>query len=333
MNHNKVDRRNFISKAFLSGIALMTTPGYISCSKADHQPPLVKEKALLGRTGIEIPRISVGLGSRFCSIDSEEQSLQILNYALDQGLFAWDTAFSYRNNSNMVISEERVGKVLKTRRKEVFITTKFGSRIPDTLMQNIEESLKRLQIDCFDNIMIHGVTNMNDVNDLSKKGGIIELFERLRSEGVTRFIGFSSHSNATAIEGILRKGDFDTMLMALNQYGGDDYLREELIPKAVEKGIGVLLMKAVRPKETTNLNAEDLIRFALSIDGAAGVVVGMDSREVVESNVRILKNQTPLTKQQKIDILSGLIPHFSNKDIEWRQEGYRDGNWNNIYSI
>src|SRR5512145_126019 len=65
--------------------------------------------AILGKTGVRIPRVAIGLGSRFCTIRKEEEATELLNYALDNGLYYWDTAHIYENTELGVISEVRLG--------------------------------------------------------------------------------------------------------------------------------------------------------------------------------------------------------------------------------
>ena len=64
-----------------------------------------------GKTGLRIPRIILGLGSRFCTVADPEDSDRLLNHALDNGLFVWDTAAIYEDKKLKVVSEERVGRV------------------------------------------------------------------------------------------------------------------------------------------------------------------------------------------------------------------------------
>lgn len=51
----------------------------------------------LGKTGVIIPKMVLGLGSRFCHIDEDEEAYEMLNYALDNGFYYWDTAHAYDN--------------------------------------------------------------------------------------------------------------------------------------------------------------------------------------------------------------------------------------------
>jgi hypothetical protein len=101
--------------------------------------------AILGKTGVAVPRIGIGLGSRYCAVASEDKALEILQAALDNGFYYWDTAYNYTNKS--IVSEERLGRVLESRRKEVFLATKFEERTYDGVMRQLEGSLKRLRTD------------------------------------------------------------------------------------------------------------------------------------------------------------------------------------------
>ena len=145
---------------------------------------------VLGKTGGRVPHIALGLGNRFCEIDNPEESDKLLGYALDNGLYYWDTVHIYENTKNGVISEERIGRILKYRRAEVFISTKVTSREPGEAMKQIEGSLKRLQTDHLDILKIHNIKNMDDVDKVSEKGNLIDIFSRMKEEGVARFIGF-----------------------------------------------------------------------------------------------------------------------------------------------
>lgn len=326
MRKQALSRRDFIQKTLAAGVALTGLSSFQSCTGYDAKGlPTVP----FGKTGIRIPRITIGLGSRYCSVADEDSGLEIINYALDNGIFYWDTANGYMDRRTNVVSEERIGKVLKGRRDEVFLSTKVASRDYDEAMRQVETSLERLQTDHFDNLMIHSVGSVEDVDNITKKGGVIDLVNRLKEEKVTRFIGFSGHSEAEALRLMVERGNFDTVLMALNQYNNYSQDRQELvIPAAREKGLGILLMKVIRPKETVaGLSSAELIRFALSLDGADGLVLGMESIEVVKNNLELMRTFSPMTEAEKAAFASNLSPYFRGKDLEWSLPGYRDGHW------
>lgn len=335
MKNTNFSRRKFIKGTLSTGL-LAAGSGMLSsfagrAGKDDH--PVYNAKglptAMLGVTGVRIPRIAMGLGSRFCTIRTSEESQQLLNYALDNGLYYWDTAHIYENTDLKVISEERIGEVLKYRRKEIFLSTKVTSRDPDEAMRQIEGSLKRLNTGHLDMLKIHDVQSVADVEKLSEKGNLIDMLMKLKEQGVTRFIGFSGHSEALAMKQMADKGVFDSMLMAMNHWGGNVAKRQELvIPAAKSKQMGVMLMKVVRPRETVKeLVPADLVRYALSLQGPDGIVLGMDNLEVVKSNLDILRNFSPLSDDRIKELAQQLTPFYRHENLPWMRAGYRDGGW------
>jgi aryl-alcohol dehydrogenase-like predicted oxidoreductase len=321
-------RRDFIKGTISAGAVLAGAGMFVSCKQYDAKGlPAV----ILGKTGVRIPRIALGLGSRFCNIDKEDEALNMLTFALDNGLYYWDTAHIYENKKNGVISEERIGKIVKSRRDEIFLSTKVTSRDPDEAMHQIEKSLKRLQTDYVDILNIHSIESQDDINEMSQKGHLIDIVQKMKEEGVARFIGFSGHGDAGAMAAMAKRGEFDSMLIAMNHWGwkNNPQQRTELaVPAALEKGMGVMLMKAVRPRETVvNVKIPELIKFSLSIPGSHGVVVGVDSLEVVKSNLEILRNFTLMADEEMKKLAIILHPFFKGKNLPWMQQNYRDGNW------
>ena len=286
---------------------------------------------ILGKTGVRIPRIAVGLGSRFCNLEKDEDAFKVLNHALDNGLYYWDTACDYENKKLGFTSEGRIGEVLKTRRKEVFICTKVDSRDPDEAKRQIERSLKRLQTDHLDILKIHDVKSVEDVAKVSEKGNLIDIVHQMKEQGVARFIGFSGHANAEALKSMADRGDFDTMLMALNHYNQskNPQPRQALVlPAAKAKGLGVMVMKTVRPRENIkNLDPNELVRYALSLSGPDGILLGMESVAVIDSNLKTLRTFKPLEEQRMKELALDLSPFYRHENLPWMKFGYRDGKW------
>jgi hypothetical protein len=281
--------------------------------------------AKLGRTGVEVPRIGLGLGSRFCAVQSEDRAIEILEAGLDHGFYYWDTAYNYRNRD--IISEERLGKVLERRRKEVFLATKFEERSHDGVMRQFEESLKRLRTDRLDLYQVHLVESLADLDALGAKGGALDALRKLRDQKATRFIGFTGHLDAAAMAEAARRHDFDTMLIALNHYEerkGD--FEGGAIPAAAARGVGIMIIKSIRPRETVpGLAAEELIRYALSLPHVHAAVVGTDSVEVVQKNAALLRNFRPLPPEEMKRLAVKLEPFFAGNRLPWMRAGYRDG--------
>ena len=348
MGNDNFSRRKFIKGSIGAGLLVAGSGLLPSCNifrMSSTSKSAYDAKGLVtvpfGKTGVHVPRIVCGLGSRFCHIDSDEDAQRLLHFTLDNGLYYWDTAFAYDNtigappgktkNPRVISSEERLGPVVAARRKEIFLSTKVTSRDPKEAMRQIETSLKRLQTDHLDQLMIHDVQSMDDVDKLSEKGNLIDILHRLKEQGLTRFIGFSGHTEAAAMKAMSERGGFDTMLIAMNHWRMDNnpQKRQELaIPAANAKGMGVILMKVVRPRESiTTLKASDLINYALSLKGPDVIVLGLDSLEVVKSNLEILRNFKPMKEAKMLEMAQQLTPFFNHETLPWMLPGYSDGNW------
>jgi hypothetical protein len=333
---NKFTRRKFFEKTLGAGVIIAGAKS--SFTGLTHVDPSVKDAysqydakglptSVLGKTGIVIPRIAVGLGSRFLNIASLDEAIEMCHFALDNGLYYWDTAHNYVNESTGAVSEERLGHIVKDRRKEIFLSSKIEERDPEKARIQIESSLRRLQTDHLDMLKIHSVESPEDVNIICKTGGVLDVISAMKEQGITRFIGFSGHGNAMALKSMVDTGRFDSMLFAMNHYGEyADRRQETLIPAAKQKGMGVMLMKTIRPKETIkDIDTRELVRFALSLEGPDGIIVGMDSKKVVESNLNLLRNFKPMNSDEKLKYSVILLPYFRHENLEWMRKGYHDG--------
>jgi predicted aldo/keto reductase-like oxidoreductase len=336
-----MERRDFFKTTVGTGLALAGVNLLVSgCTSgnAGQYDPKGLPTTMFGNTGVRIPRIVLGLGSRFCHVESDQEAYDILSFALDNGLYYWDTAHTYDNTialppgkdkpTKLVVSEERIGEVLKTRRKEIFLSTKIQAREPSEAMKQLELSLKRLNTDRLDMLKIHSVNSIDDVNQMSQKGHLIDILMRMKEEKVTRFIGFSCHADPEAAKEMTNRAPFDSMLIGMNHYPPVANRHEIATATAKEKKMGFLLMKAVRPRETVvGLQATDLIKYALSLDGPDALALGMDSIQVVKSNIEILRNfqKMPLARMQELTVQ--LAPFYRHENLPWMQQDYQDGHW------
>jgi predicted aldo/keto reductase-like oxidoreductase len=327
MESKKISRREFIKITSATTAALAIEPNLIHAFESDRFNPKSLPTRILGNTGVQIPLVALGTGSRFCSIDDEEEAQSILTYALDNGFYYWDTAHDYTRDS--IISEERLGQILKNRRKEVFISTKCSARDPEDTKRHIEESLTRLQTDHVDILKVHAVEDLDDLKDITKKGGLYDVLLSMKEQGITKFIGFSGHSSDTAMAKAATDYNFDTMLVALNHYSNDgDKFEEKAVLAAAKKGMGVMVMKVIRPRETVaGISAINLIKYALSLNHVNGVVIGTDSMKVLKENIELVRTFKPLNKERMDEIRMSLSPFYKNKNLEWMYHKYHDGLW------
>jgi predicted aldo/keto reductase-like oxidoreductase len=331
MNKNSVGRRDFLKTCLAATAAVGGLVPKTSLASAEKGASDASYDAkglptrILGRTGVAVPIIGFGGGSRFCRIEDPEKSVEVITHALDHGLYYWDTANQYGGKDFK--SEERYGLVLKNRRREVFLATKVGERTYDGAMRQLEESLKRLQTDHLDIYQVHSVESPADVEAIGAKGGILEALRKLREQKVTRFIGFSGHADAEAMTALINRFDFDTMLIALNHYAerkGD--FEKGAIPAAAAKNMGIMAIKVIRPQETVaGVKPDELIRYALSLEHLHSAVIGHDSLDVLKKNIELVKNFQKMSAAEMQDMRMRLEPFFAGSRLPWMQPGYTDG--------
>jgi len=321
----RITRREFVqtTAAAAATVALAPAAGCALISPYDSKGlPTVK----LGKTGAVVPILGFGCGSRWMSVQNDDKALEILESAFNQGLYYWDTAASYGNEQ--ISSEERVGMILKERREKVFLVSKTEERDADQAMKSVERSLERLQTDHIDLLHMHAVSSVEDAELLGEKGQVLEVLHKLKSEGVIRNIGFTGHASAEGMLRAVELYDCDVMMMALNHQSTDGTQKfEELpAPRAMKKGMGVVAMKVIRPRETINgLAASDLVRYALSLKDFHMANIGMDSMEVLKSNLEIISKFTPLDGPKMDELRLALQPFYKGQNLEWMQPAYLDG--------
>jgi len=323
----KISRRKFVqtTAAAAATVAIAPVTGCATPSPYDAKGlPTVR----LGRTGATVPRMGFGCGSRWMAVPDNDKALEILETAFNQGMYYWDTAASYGNDK--ISSEERIGKILKERREKVFLTSKTGDREGDLAKKSVERSLKRLQTDHIDLLYVHALESVEDAELLGEKGKVLEVLEQFKSEGVVKNIGFSGHASAAGMRRAVELYNFDVMMMALNHQSADGAEDFEGLPAplARQKGMGVVAMKVIRPRETVNgLVADDLVRYALTLEDFHLANIGMDSMEVLHSNLGVLQNFTPLGEEKMKEVRLALQPFYRDTRLAWMQSTYRDG-WN-----
>lgn len=123
---------------------------------------------------------------------SESEAIQLVEKTFDFGINFFDTAPNYGHGSG----EERLGKALKGKdRSQIVINTKFGHTHTGTLnfssdyiRESLEGSLKRLQVDYVDSLIIHNPPS--EYLD-GHKNDHYEVLERLIEEGKIKAYGAS----------------------------------------------------------------------------------------------------------------------------------------------
>ena len=268
-----LDRRKFLA-ASISGVVTAGLTGLSphdaigqdsSKSQDDAKKDIIYRQ--LGKTGMKIPIVSMGVGA--------VAHPELIQAAYEKGIRHFDTAANYQYGRN----EQMVGNVIQKLgvRDEVVIATKgFIPRQrqalkPENAKQQIESlmdgSLKRLKTDYVDILYLHDVSNPLEVNDPM----LIEGLHYLKEKKKVRAIGISTHANmADVIEEAVDGGNYDVVLTAINFTMADDERLLKAIENAASKGIGFVAMKTLaggsrwpNPESRHNYSNSTIIKAAM----------------------------------------------------------------------
>lgn len=270
------------------------------------------ERRTYGKTDMNVSILGFGGAEIGFQGASVEQVDRLLGSALDAGLNVIDTAECYRN------SEELIGRTVSHRRDDYYLFTKCGHAagldLPDwdpaMLEQSIDRSLKRLKTDYVDLIHLHSCTE-----ELLRRGEVIEVLERAKEKGKTRYIGYSGDHKAAMFA--VRSGRFDSLMISLNI--ADQEALAETIPEAQQRGMGVVIKRPVanvawrhvsepepnayehaywqrlqqlaypflKPDEPASVGTA--LRFALSVPGVHTAIVGTANPSRWAENAKLLE--------------------------------------------
>lgn len=245
----------------------------------------------------------------------------------ERGVNYYDVAPTYFDGE----AETKLGIALKPYRKKVFLACKTTKRDAEGAAKELEQSLKRLQTDYFDLYQFHGLTSMQDVEQILGPGGAAETFTKARKEGKVRYIGFSAHHAGAALA-LMERLPCDSVLFPINyvcyQEGG---FGPQVVAKAKEKGVARLALKAlahhplpegVNQEQTKHPkcwyqpiddreHARKALRFTLSEDITAAIPPG-DER-IYAMALDLAAEFQPLTKGEREEMLAsakGITPLF-----------------------
>ena len=258
-------------------------------------------KRAMGSTGLQCSILGMG-GFHLGTVKTQEEATEMVAKALDHGINFFDNAWEYHKG----LSEERVGTALKGKRDQAIVMTKVCThgRKKDVAMKQLEESLTRLQTDHLDVWQVHECVYYNDPERHFEADGVIEALTLAKQQGKVRFVGFTGHKNPSIHLDMLNRGyQFDTVQMPINPF--DPSFRsfeKNVCPVAVSKGMAVFGMKSMGGSGESivhgALTPTEALSYAMSVPGVSTTISGMDSMEVLDQNLAILKGFKPLSAQQ-----------------------------------
>ena len=294
----KISRRQFVEASALGcAAALLSGPSFAETKKMPMRA--------FGKTGEKVPILAFGGGSRYLMYQDADEAIAVLHHAIDLGITYIDTAHEYGEHGE---SEMRIGEVMKTRRKEVLLATKFSGRKADEAKRMIETSLQRLQTDHVDVLHIHGLGGADELTAIEAPDGALKALYWARDQKMARFVGVTSHTDPHTLATALERHDFDCTQMALNagltrmEFGVNTKaipmpqgnFESVALPVANRKRLGVIAMKVFGQDWLQGkAPVEKLIYYSMSLPVSAAVI-GMPKREHVERNAALAWNFAPL---------------------------------------
>ena len=194
----------------------------------------IKDAALVSEIGLGAWQLGNNSGWQGMS---EKEAIELVEKSLEYGINFFDTAPNYGRGS----SEERLGKALKgVDRPKIVINTKFGhsdsgitNYNSNYIRESLEGSLKRLQVDYVDSLIIHSPpVEYLDGN----KNDHYEIFERLIDEGKIKAYGASldTYESMQLLMNTTNAGVIEAFFNILHQDAARAF------DSAMEKGVGII---------------------------------------------------------------------------------------------
>jgi aryl-alcohol dehydrogenase-like predicted oxidoreductase len=273
---------------------------------------------------MEVSVLSFGGGSVFQNLPDGEWE-PLVQKALELGINYFDAASAYNFNKKNSHSETRIGRILHGRRKTVHVCTKLEERDPEKAKTELEGSLKRLQMDSLDVLMIHSILETEpDLSALEK--GIYAQLRKWKDEGVAKHIGFSSMmTNGPRLQQLIEVLDPEVVLTAISatKYGN---IAEHVIPAAQAHKTGVIAMKTLRNVVGKAATAKELLRYSFGKAGVASLCVGHSKVAELEENVKTVCEFSQQAGCGECKALENRLAHLATPEVlTWARPEYRDG--------
>jgi aryl-alcohol dehydrogenase-like predicted oxidoreductase len=200
------------------------------------------EQRHLGRTGHQSSVVIFGAAA--VGMVDEATAAAALDRAHGAGVNHIDVAPTYGE------AEVRIGPWVARHRRSVFLNCKTRERSREGAAKELRRSLQRLRTDHVDLYQLHGVTDLETLEQTLAPGGAIEAIVEAKDAGLLRYIGITGHGHqAPAVFAeALRRFDFDTVMFPLNPilYANPRYRRDAqaLLALCQANDVGVQIIKS-----------------------------------------------------------------------------------------
>lgn len=336
---DELKRRAFLKSGILAAGSAVTLSGRKRAIAAPHKKEISTAQGIpvrrFGKTGHKLPILAMG-GSAFVRmfikaygmpLESMDDRVATVRHAYDRGIRYFDTARVYGE------SESIVGQGLKGVRDNVYIATKCHMTEPAKVRGSVEKSLEQLGTDYADCVQIHSPA-IERVGWREAMKLHAEL-EKLRDEGLLRFIGLTTHVAFEDVYRMISTGGFDQVLLAYGYFrkGMDTRLsnrklefRQLCLSKAHQLGMGIVAMKVMGANILSH-NAKNVlpdydakkrdrlppaaIRWVLKDDRISLLNIGVSTQSDIDKNIATLSGNLKLTDED-----SELLADFSARAYE-----------------
>ena len=263
----------------------------------------------LGSTNERVSAIGVGGWHLGLSRVTEAESIRIVRAAIDRGINFMDNCWDYNEGS----SEIRMGQALKDGyRDRVFLMTKIDGRSKKEAARQLDESLKRLQVDMIDLVQHHEILRFEDPYRIFDDEGANRALEEARAAGKIRYIGFTGHKDPQIHLHMLQVAlqhnfRLDTVQLPLNVMDAHFRSFEKLVlPELVKENIGVLGMKSMANGillKSGTVTPIECLQYALTLPTSV-VITGIDSMEILDQACRAVDSFRPLDGPELASLLA-----------------------------
>jgi len=256
----------------------------------------------LGSTGERVSAIGVGGWHLGLKHVDEQLAVRIVRTAIDCGINFLDNCWDYNDGA----SETRMGRALGDGyRQKAFVMTKIDGRSNKEATKQLNESLKRLQVDCIDLVQHHEILRYEDPHRIFNEDGAHAALVQARAAGKIRYIGFTGHKDPRVHLYMLEVADrygfkFDAAQMPLNLM--DAHYRSfanEVVPELIKRKIGVLGMKSMANGsllKSQTVTPVECLHYALNLPTSV-VITGIDSMEILDQAINAVRTFQPISNK------------------------------------
>lgn len=201
-----------------------------------------------GRSGLILPKISLGLWHNFGDVDNQQEALRMLQFAFDHGITHFDLANNYGHPHGS--AERNFGKMLKKyfagHRDEMIISSKAGHEMwagpygdggsRKYMMASMDQSLQRMQLDYVDIFYSHRYDPNTPIEETM--GALSDMVK----QGKALYVGISKYPEDKAREAyrILRENGTPCLIYQGRYSIFSREIETEVLPLAAEEGVGFI---------------------------------------------------------------------------------------------